>query len=511
MKRRDFIKTSMLLSILGARLPLMALGKSKQNIRRKTGTWDSDRILVLIKMDGGNDGLNSVIPVYDNLYHQKRPTLAFNANQALMVNEDSGFHPQMAPLIPIFQNGEMGIIHGVGYPQGNLSHFRSSDIWVTGSPADEIWSSGWLGRLFQNEYPNFPDGAPEHPIAIQFNSANLLEFQSTQTNFATMLFDPDVMYYIVNENYVPGSNDPPPETYGGDELNFVRELDLTTLEYSEEIYGAGQDGDLTVEYPNNNLGEQLAVTAKLISGGLMTPIYRLNIGGFDTHAGQAGEHPSLLNQMSNAISAFLQDLKNQGLDDRVMVVTTSEFGRRVEENGSNGTDHGTSGPIFTFGTTTVGNVFGSQPSLSNLDNNENLMVEHDFRQVYTTLIEDWFGLDPTVSQAVFQETFEPIPFVANPLSVSSSLAVPEAFTLYPAFPNPFNPATNIRFELPHSSKVTIQIFDIKGREVRTHRLGKVSAGLHDFRLDCRDLSSGVYHIQVETAGSVQSQRVTLLK
>lgn len=511
MKRRDFIKTSMVLSIMGARLPLLALGKSHQNIRRRTGTWDSDRILVLIKMDGGNDGLNSVIPVYDPLYQQFRPTLAFNENQALMVTEDSGFHPQMAPLVPIFQNGEMGIIHGVGYPQGNLSHFRSSDIWVTGSPADEIWDSGWLGRLLQNEYPNFPEGSPDHPIAIQFGSANLLEFQSTQTNFATMLFDPEVMYYIVNQNYVPGSNDPPPATLGGDELNFVRQLDLTTLEYSEEIYSAGQDGNLTVEYPDNNIGEQLAVTAKLISGGLMTPIYRLHIGGFDTHAGQAGEHPPLLNQLSNAVSAFLQDLKNQGLDDNVMVVTTSEFGRRVGENGSNGTDHGTSGPIFTFGSTTIGDVFGSQPSLSNLDNNENLLIEHDFRQVYATLIEDWFGLDPSISQAVFQDTFDTIPFVASPLSVNGSPAVPQTFTLYPAFPNPFNPATNIRFELPNASKATVRVYDIKGREIRAQHLGKLDAGQHDFILDGRDMSSGVYHIQVEASGSVQSQRVTLLK
>ena len=511
MKRRDFIKSSLALSILGTQIPLMALGKTQQTIRRRSGTWDSDRILVLIKMDGGNDGLNSVIPVYDSLYHQARPTLAFDENEALMVTEDSGFHPQMAPFVPIFQNGEMGIIHGVGYPQSNLSHFRSSDIWVTGSPANEIWSSGWLGRLFNNEYPNFPNGAPEHPIAIQFGSANLLEFQSEQTNFATMLFDPEIMYAIVNENYVPGSNDPPPETYGGDELNFVRELDLTTLEYSEEIYNAGQNGNLTVEYPNNNLGDQLAVTAKLISGGLTTPVYRLHIRGFDNHAGQDNAHPQRLNQMSTAISAFLQDLKNQGLDDRVLTVTTSEFGRRVEENGSSGTDHGTSGPIFTFGSTTIGDVFGSQPSLSNLDNNGNLLAEHDFRQVYSTLIEDWFGLDPSISQFVFQDTFDPIPFVSDPLSVTGSPAVPEAFALFPAFPNPFNPATNIRFELPIAAKTTVRVFDIKGREVRTHQLGKLNIGKHDYILDGRDLSSGVYHIQVEAAGSVQSQRVTLLK
>ncbi len=512
MKRRDFIKTSMLLSLFGAaRVPLLALGKSPQHIIRRTGTWDTDRILVLIKLDGGNDGLNTVIPVYDSLYHQKRPTLAVSENDALMVDDESGLHPVMSSLIPVFQEGEMGIIHGVSYPDSNLSHFRSSDIWVTGSPANEIWNTGWLGRLFLTEYPQFPEEAPSHPIAIQFGSANLLEFQTEQSNFGSMLFDPDLMYSLVNENYIPGTADPPPTTFGGEELTFVRELDISTFEYSEEIFNASDAGNLTVEYPSTNLGEQLAVTAKLISGGLMTPIYRLHISGFDSHAGQATQQPPLLEELSNAVSTFLQDLKNQGLDHRVMVMTTSEFGRRVEENGSSGTDHGTSGPVLIFGSTIIGNIYGSQPSLSDLDTNQNLLVEHDFRQIYSTIIEDWFGLDHSVTQNVFQDTFDTIPFIANPLSVDTTPSLPTHFILYPAFPNPFNPTTNIRVELFHPARVTIRIFDVKGKEVQTLSLGKVDSGRHNFHINGRYLASGVYHVQIEANGSIRSQRITLVK
>ena len=149
MKRRDFIKTAMVLSAFGTQLPLMAIGRRQRQLQRRT-QWETDRIVVLIKLNGGNDGLNTVVPIEDDIYYEARPTLALPPNQTLSVNETTGFHPSMSPIYPYYQNGQMGIIHGVGYNQGNLSHFRSSDIWVTGSDANEHLSSGWLGRLFEN-------------------------------------------------------------------------------------------------------------------------------------------------------------------------------------------------------------------------------------------------------------------------------------------------------------------------------------------------------------------------
>ena len=169
MKRRDFIKTSMVFSAFGTQLPLMAIGRKRRQIGR-TSQWETDRVVILIKLNGGNDGLNTVIPIEDDIYYEARPTLAIPAGQTLSVNDTTGFHPSLGPIYPFYQNGQVGIVQGVGYQQGNLSHFRSSDIWVTGSNANEHLVTGWLGRLFENEYPDFPDGVPDQqckPAGIQ--------------------------------------------------------------------------------------------------------------------------------------------------------------------------------------------------------------------------------------------------------------------------------------------------------------------------------------------------------
>ena len=509
MKRRDFIKTAMVLSAFGTQLPLMAIGRRQRQLQRRT-QWETDRIVVLIKLNGGNDGLNTVIPIEDDIYYEARPTLALPLNQTLSVNETTGFHPSMSPIYPYYQNGQMGIIHVVGYNQGNLSHFRSSDIWVTGSDANEHLSSGWLGRLFENEYPDFPNDTPAHPLAIQFNSANLLEFKTSESNVGMMVFDPQQMYAIISNNYVPGNNDPAPETYGGNELAYIREIDTLSMEYSEIINDSAQAGVNTIEYPENNIGYQMALTAKLISGGLNTPVYRLYQTGYDTHANQANNHANLLQNVSSSIAAFLQDLINQGLQDRVLVVTTSEFGRRVYENGSLGTDHGTSAPCLLFGSTIVPEIFGNNPDLTNLNNNNNMQVQYDYRQVYSSLITDWFGLPESIIQSVFGDSFDPIPFVQEPLSVEPP-SLPKNFKMYPAFPNPFNPITSVNFELSRTASVTIRVMDQKGRLVHKRSLGRLPIGNHKFNLDAKNWVSGMYFVQLEVSGVKMTQKITLLK
>ena len=457
MKRRDFIKTSMVFSAFGTQLPLMAIGRKRRQIGR-TSQWETDRVVILIKLNGGNDGLNTVIPIEDDIYYEARPTLAIPPGQTLSVNDTTGFHPSLDPIYPFYQNGQVGIVQGVGYQQGNLSHFRSSDIWVTGSNANEHLVTGWLGRLFENEYPDFPDGVPDHPLAIQFNSANLLEFRTSESNVGMMVFDPETMYAIISGNYVPGEDDPAPETYGGDELAYIREIDTLSMEYSEVINDSAQAGVNTMEYPDNNIGYQMALTSRLISGGLGTPVYRLYQPGYDTHANQANNHANLLQDVTSSIAAFLQDLENQGLQDRVMVVTTSEFGRRVYENGSSGTDHGTSAPCLFFGSTVSPDIFGDHPDLTNLNNNNNMQVQYDFRQIYSTLITDWFGLHESVAQNVFGQSFDPIPFMQEPLSVKPSV-LPAHFKVHSAFPNPFNPIANIQFEISELTQINLSIYD----------------------------------------------------
>jgi hypothetical protein len=254
----------------------------------------------------------------------------------------------------------------------------------------------------------------------------------------------------------------------------------------------------------------MALTAQMISGGLETPIYRIYQSGYDTHADQNNDHSNLLLDLNNAVLAFMEDLSNQGLLDRVMVVTTSEFGRRYFENGSTGTDHGSSAPCMVFGNSVVPDMFGEQPSLSNLDQHNNLLIQHDFRQLYSSVITDWLGLDQEIATNVFGQEFETIPFVQTPLSVKDS-PLPAKFKMHSAFPNPFNPTTMISFTLPAISNVSVRLFNLKGREIQNYHLGRKEPGKHFFRLDGRNLSSGNYIVQVEAAGSVLNQKITLLK
>ena len=253
MKRRDFIKTTMALTAFGTRIPLMAIGKNGIQSSRRA-SWETDRIAVLVKLNGGNDGLNTIIPTQDSNYYNLRPNLALTESQTLYVNEETGLHPSMAPIHPLVQEGQMGIIHGVGYENGNLSHFRSSDIWVTGSSADTHLQTGWIGRLLELEYPDFPGNTPNHPLAIQYNSANLLEFKTSESNAGMMVFDPEIMYNIIAGNYVPGEDDPAPGTYGGEELDYIREIDVLSYEYAGTISETAGQGTNTVEYPTSKIG-----------------------------------------------------------------------------------------------------------------------------------------------------------------------------------------------------------------------------------------------------------------
>ena len=510
MKRRDFIKSATALTLAGTKMPLFAIGRPK-HARKSTGNWGSNRIVILIKLKGGNDGLNTLIPIRDSIYYNKRPNLGIKAPDALQIKYDTSLHPSLVNTQSLFQQGMMSAIHGVGYPSGNLSHFRSSDVWVTASGVDRVWKTGWLGRMFANDYPDYPANIPDHPIGIQMGSANLLEFQSDETNMGTILGNDDSLYKIIDENYVTGSLDPAPNSYGGEELKYLRAVDESTYEFSGVIQDAGQKGINQNDYPESGIGLQMAVAGRLISGGLTTPVYRLNLGGFDTHSNQWNDHRNLLQQLDEAVYAFMKDMGSQGLLDKVLIVTTSEFGRRVKENGSVGTDHGTAGPILLYGSALRGEIIGQQPNLSDLNRAGNIGVQHDYRQIYSTIMQGWFGLSKTTVQGILQEDYEPLPLVHEPLAMQDSSAVPASFKLHPAFPNPFNPAAKIQYEIPNPSRVKISVYNISGRKVLDRDLGPMEAGYHSYTLRPSGWSSGTYIIQVEALGAILTQRITYLK
>jgi len=256
MKRRDFIKSSIILSSLGSCVPSLLFG-SRNRFSFGNSNIDSDKIVILIKMNGGNDGLNTIIPFQNSSYYDQRPSISIPSSQSLPITDSLALHPALENWQTLFYQQKMAIIQGVGYPDGNLSHFRSSDIWDTGSDEDVELNTGWLGRLLELEYPGFPNNAPEHPLAIQYNSANLLEFRTSISNTGLYMYDPDIMYSIISGNYIENINSDTPETFGGDELSFIKELDYMSFNYSQIISDAAQNAPNTIAtYPETGIGTQ---------------------------------------------------------------------------------------------------------------------------------------------------------------------------------------------------------------------------------------------------------------
>ena len=510
MKRRNFLKSSLAIAAIGSQIPNMIFGNSKRS-RFHWSSITSDKIVVLVKLNGGNDGLNTIVPIQEPQYYNKRPTLALSENETIYLTDTVAMHSSMEPLLPFYEEQKMGIVQGVGYPNGNLSHFRSSDIWDTGSSGDEFLSTGWLGRLLELEYDNFPDNSPEYPLSIQYNSANLLEFKTSESNTALYLYDPDAMYSIITGNYVSNQGNETFDSYGGHELEFLREMDFMSFGYSEIINQASQNAPNTImQYPDTNLGQQFELTARLISGGLATPFYRLYQHGYDTHINQKSRHDQLLGELSTSLAVFLSEMEALELLDRVIVVTTSEFGRRVNENGALGTDHGTSAPTLIFGSKINPGIIGSNPDLEQLDNNGNLQIQFDYRQIYSTLITDWIGLPESTIQNIFGNNFSSIPFIDQALSASDNTIL-DGFTLQKAYPNPFNAKTTLSYTLPREKNVTIRLLDCRGKAIKTYKLSNQKSGKNIFKINGVDLASGTYFAQVQTGNSILTEKITVLK
>jgi len=387
--------------------------------------YTGDRVLVLIQLDGGNDGLNTLIPLDQHaLYSSLRPNIGIPSNDCLDLNGDGefGFHPAMTALSDVYNAGKLSIIQRVGYPNQNKSHFKATDLWLTGgdtSPENFNLTSGWMGRYLNHTYPDIitnptvltnPDAIMLDPLGIEMGDGKVsIGFSAAGTSAGINLGkdNGDEFYNSVTNFLNLGASAPPilPVSSAYQHtLNYLINVHNSTDIYANRLKTVFDNGTNTVgvNYPANNaLANQLQTVARLISGGCQTKIYLLNIGGFDTHAEQIeatspllGTHATLLQELSEAIRAFQEDLLGLGLDHRVLGCTFSEFGRQVQENGSLGTDHGSINPMFVFGTPVQGGIVGANPSLSNLDNQNALSESErlfDYRQVYTTLLQDWLG------------------------------------------------------------------------------------------------------------------------
>jgi len=374
----------------------------------------SDRVLVLIKLNGGNDGLNTLIPldVYDTMA-ALRPEIVAPAHSVLKLDDQLGMHPAMKAMHALYQEGKVGIVRDVGYPNPDFSHFRSSDILMSGTDARHYAHSGWLGRYLDQAQAG---RNRLYPMAITVGGLASNTCQGRTTNRGIAITEDVEAYEAPATGYTQAL-----AGAVGKELSYVSEVQQATADYLDAVRRASRRGrNRYAQYPDSELASQLAMVARLISGGLQTRIYMLSLDGFDTHAAQvesdeptAGIHAELLGQLSEAIYAFQQDLKLLGEEDRVMGMTYSEFGRRIKANESRGTDHGTSGPIFCFGTGIKAGYLGKSPLLDKaMDEEDNLAMQYDYRSVYAAILQDWFGLGAEQSAAVLFRSFKPVPLIA---------------------------------------------------------------------------------------------------
>lgn len=386
---------------------------------------ESDRVLVLVQLSGGNDGLNTVIPLeFYEAYQAARANIAIPQNKILKLNgyDQTGLNPAMPELQNLFNEGKLTIVQGVSYPQPNFSHFRATDIWLTGADPGQVLPTGWAGRYLNEQYPRFPEEYPNltmpDPLAIQVGSLVSPALQGPLLTMGMAISNPASFYDLINDK--AGMV---PDTRAGDQIAYIREMSVKTDQYAGVIKKAAQKVTRQSDkYPaagKNPLADQLKIVARLVAGGLRTKIYLVSMGGFDTHAKQTetadtttGNHAKLLAKLSEAIGAFQDDLALLQVENRVMGMTFSEFGRRIRSNASGGTDHGAAAPVFIFGNSVTPGIVGSNPALpSNATVNDNVSMQYDFRAIYASFLEKWFALDPSAAASVLLKDYPALPLI----------------------------------------------------------------------------------------------------
>jgi len=521
MKRRTFLRNSIpaatILPVVVNGLSFRAYGSDSPFFSLLGTSTVTDHVLVIVQLSGGNDGLNMVIPIeYYSNYFNARQNIAIPQNRILSIdgNNKTGLHPSMTGLQSLYNGGELAIVHSVGYPSPSFSHFRATDIWMSASESNQNITSGWAGRYLNVEYPNFPNGFPNSvmpdPLAIQIGSVTSMALQGPAINMGMSISDPNSFYNLIN-----GVQDPAPDTPWGNELKYIRLVSQQTQQYATVIKEAASKVTQQSPYPTgNSLADQLRIVARLIKGGLMTRVYMVSFGGFDTHSTQVnatdkttGTHATLLQRVSEAIKAFMDDLKYLQIQDRVVGMTFSEFGRRIKSNSSLGTDHGAAAPLFVFGNKVNPGIVGTNPVIpSNATVNDNIPFQYDFRSIYASILKQWFCVSPADLQTVMFKNFQEIPLCKNNGCSTNPPAV-VGDELIVVHPNPFTASTNITFK-SKGGHTLIQVIDSLGRVIRNLIDAEYAAGTYTIPFESYGLSAGVYYARLQN-GSIQQVKAML--
>ena len=536
MKRRNFIKLTASASAIGL-FPgqiTNALNIGKQFINCDI----SNRKLVLIYLGGGNDGLNTIIPLnqYD-LYSNLRPTLkipesgsnAFiNLDSNLSDEQQIGLHPSLHGFKNLYDSGFLRILQAVGYPSQNKSHFASTDVYNTGNDGNS-WlnggDSGWIGRFIEAYYYDLVEQS--FPIGVEIGSkTGSLGFHGAQEHGLSINIegqDASGFYSILSglggeaPSYIPDS-------HYGEELQYIIDNDQISTLYSEAISNAFNNGTNSSSYEDSDLSSQLKTVARLISGGLQSKVYLVKLNGFDTHFNQIqsgndiqGDHNELLIELNNAVSSFMEDISAQGFQDDVVGLTFSEFGRKAKENGNLGTDHGEIAPMFVFGSAINGGVSGSNPDLTEatLENNWQLETfQYDYRETLGTLLQDYLGADDNAIDSTFFNHTSNESFTEHKISelikpefsveencYSNTLSNPSSNERYfTVTPNPFQTEIKI-INTDYDNEISFEIYDLNGRIVQSG----ITAVNKSIKID--NIMNGIYFIKIKFDNRVESHRI----
>jgi len=542
MKRRSFIKKSFGAAAVPVFLNGLPLRTFANEFTKLTAGSPNDHVVVMIQLMGGNDGLNTLIPLaqYDQ-YAENRPFVAIpeeGNRKYILLNEidppekQLGLHPDMSHFKQMYDEKLVTIVQNVAYENPDMSHFRGRDIYFMGGGTNDYWHSGWMGRYLDGTYEGYPDEYPNDempdPLGLEFGYSMSLIYQREEGIPAGMaIIDPESFHQLISG----GGIDPPdwlPDSHFGDEMKYLMDLELKANQYGDrikEVYDAGINspnvtypetypGEVEEGYKKNDLAWQLQIIARMLSGGSKTKTFLVKLNGFDSHAEQVlendttqGVHAALLYHLSSAIKAFYDDLKDQDLDTRVVTCTTSEFGRRVNDNASFGTDHGTAAPQFLFGPMLKQQLIGNPPDLSNLDDG-NLIYEFDYRQIYTSILFDWMETPLEILDEVHWTDFvdSRLDLFHTPDGIDDGKGF-AAVTEMSVYPNPATTNTNLKFTLKKAGHIHLAIYDLNGRIVRQLFEGNKVVGEHLISTSVQGLKKGYYLVRLRSGYKITGKKL----
>ncbi len=474
----------------------------------------NDHILVLVQLAGGNDGLNMVVPLdmYAN-YYNARPNVAIQQSRVLRLDgtDRSGLHPAMTEMQNMYNDGKISVVQSVGYANQNFSHFRSTDIWMSGDNSNDRLTRekrGWLGRYLETEYPGYPDAYPNadmpDPLAIQISNIPTVTVQGSVFSMGLSITDPENIYTFTNPFSDYPLNSPP----ANKELRFLRVVSEKTKIYSDIIRAAYRSSANMATYPDSSLAHQLQIVARLIKGGLKTRVYTVTVGGFDTHKRQVnasdtstGNHARLMKDLSAGINAFQRDMELMQLDDRVLGMTFSEFGRRIKSNASLGTDHGAAAPLMLFGKHVKKGVLGTSPNIpADIEVVNNVPFQYDFRSVYASILERWFCVKQPLLNQLLLQNYQSLPVIkGGPCGLPDD---PDVINndgdklLLKMWPNPYSLNATLQFSTTGGHTMIQQINSL-GQVVKVLANGEYTAGTYNVDIYEDGLPAGAYFIRLQ--------------